>query len=586
MATLPWWEWKRAQKALEGWVRPLIGSRPYSLHYRPGVNPHISFDKQEIVVDPKLPDTLLPAFTYPMKWRATHVPTLKHLQVLMCRASARHEAGHAVFTEVYHHLLRGSIDAWLVNALEDERMEQLLATRSRAAWADFLEFGYALLWRVDGSQSTEWNERLLLCCLLERWNWRRGKEDDRIAYELSQVPPDKAMLWTDKVVPLVHQSWKVASSLDVVPIAHEILKLLELDKPNQRLPKGLANIPGIGKGDVAGERLPGDSTEQGQPVPGLNLQPEAFNVEPEEQAVPEPDGAGLKGKHKYVLLAPYRDLEREVAGQVGRLTRILQVDTPEAGDLPSMHTGIYDIREELRSAGETPLRSARLEAESPEGLAVMVLVDHTTSMGNRYFDRYYSGEFNPKDVWGMPGQAFNSEGGRMIHARRAVMLLVKACLQSRIPIQVGLAALHTYDPEGVYRSSLAENHAIEWIWEWDTPATNERGWAALAGMHGNAGVEAVIPSLKIAVPELLRRPEQTKLLLYIHDGQPHDNVADMLALIDQVRRKGVILLGVYVGDQHSIKKLQAIFGEQYTIGVPKLNELGDRLGRILKRYRR
>lgn len=45
------------------------------------------------------------------------------------------------------------------------------------------------------------------------------------------------------------------------------------------------------------------------------------------------------------------------------------------------------------------------------------------------------------------------------------------------------------------------------------------------------------------------------------------------------------MIGLFIGDQLAIDRVQRIFGTEWTIGVDNLNDLPTRLGRILKKYR-
>ena len=137
-AWLHWWQWNRAQKRLDQWVRTLIGGRPYTIRFALGQGSFVNFATREIVVEPNFPDSLAPdARTIPTTWGRSRVVRLSTLEVLCARALAYHEAGHVLWTDVVP--LAGSTHGWLVNALEDEREERLTAAYYAPAGRDFAE---------------------------------------------------------------------------------------------------------------------------------------------------------------------------------------------------------------------------------------------------------------------------------------------------------------------------------------------------------------------------------------------------------------------------------------------------------------
>ena len=139
---------------------------------------------------------------------------------------------------------------------------------------------------------------------------------------------------------------------------------------------------------------------------------------------------------------------------------------------------------------------------------------------------------------------------------------------------------------GTYGRVYLANPVV-WIKRWDTPAQAEGPRALLAGMYGDATCEAVSRSLCVAQGELDRRNEAVKVIIYLHDGQPEDESPEAVqATIDGLRRAhGTVILGLFLGDQAQLARMQAIFGRDCTIGVDHLDHLPARLGRILARYR-
>ena len=117
---IAWWQWNRAQKRLEQWVRTLIQGRPYTIRFALGQGSFVNFATREIVVEPTFPRSLAPeARIIPTTWGRSRLVRPSTLEVLCARALAYHEAGHVLWTDVVP--LAGSTHGWLTNALEDER---------------------------------------------------------------------------------------------------------------------------------------------------------------------------------------------------------------------------------------------------------------------------------------------------------------------------------------------------------------------------------------------------------------------------------------------------------------------------------
>src|SRR5205814_6327045 len=97
--------------------------------------------------------------------------------------------------------------------------------------------------------------------------------------------------------------------------------------------------------------------------------------------------------------------------------------------------GTFSVRAHIRSHGDTPMLHRRVDDQDPTGLAMVLLIDRTGSMG---------GSPQPIDwaAGGSPGPHF--EDGRMPHARRAAILLDQACTAADIPLCIGYAGNDGY----------------------------------------------------------------------------------------------------------------------------------------------
>jgi nitric oxide reductase activation protein len=118
-----------------------------------------------------------------------------------------------------------------------------------------------------------------------------------------------------------------------------------------------------------------------------------------------------------------------------------------------------------------------------------------------------------------------------------------------------------------------------------TRRTRPKGRALLAGMYGDSGNECYSASLRLAQQQLARRPERTKVIIYLLDGRPTDEPAETVRqAVTALRQAGTIVIGLFVGHQGQIGLITEIFGAADTIGIEDLRTLPERLGRILLRY--
>ncbi len=147
---------------------------------------------------------------------------------------------------------------WLINALEDGRIERYLGALAPWAWADFLELG-ALVWQQyalpDGRA-----ERLLSVCPLHRWDVLRPKK--AAARVVFAHASDRA-LWEGRDPAAGRaRAWLVTDTEDVVVIASEILKLIGIPE-TASAPRG---CPTRGQRHYRRARGGRPAADRGQPV--------------------------------------------------------------------------------------------------------------------------------------------------------------------------------------------------------------------------------------------------------------------------------------------------------------------------------
>ncbi len=168
------------------------------------------------------------------------------------------------------------------------------------------------------------------------------------------------------------------------------------------------------------------------------------------------------------------------------------------------------------------------------------------------------------------------------------MLFELVCPRARIPLAIGCAGDRgtlSHLPRPRWRSK--PDDPVTWIRTFQTPPLDELPRFAIAGLYGKYDRERVSPSLRIATHLLEPRREETKLVIYIHDGKPEDEREEVvMKTLAEVRREGILVAAPYVGDQGELHKLQAIFGKEWTIPVPQHRDLSKRMARFLLRHAR
>lgn len=571
-----WWEWARAVAALTTWVRTLIGNdRPYTIEFRTGKGSYVEATSKRLVVDPTMVDGWGGARLLPFRWRRWTLRTLEQLQWHAARALARHEAAHILFTESWP--VRGMTHGRLMNALEDGRIERLLGSIYPWCWHDFLPLGQ-LASRATAAAipaGAHGANRILPLCLLHRWDVLRPKSSPSL---IAFTNDEDRNLWEGQIRPLVEEAWRAPTCARVGEIAAEILKLLGLSERDSTMAGAIVIVTGADDGFLPG----GAERDGGDAVLAIVLgeadgPPGESSLDDADESPPGPD-AGLIDESLWPQ--PYTAIEGEVIGDARRLSRELSPPTPNIDVRASDAFGRFSTRQHVRTQGELPLLRQRDEAPDPSGLAVMLLIDRTGSMGNA------PGQETP-DGPSEPGSFFNAEG-RMVYARRAGMLIERACAlaQPPIPLAIGYAGDRVWRQRPGWGDGKKRRPSpIAWIKRFDTPPQAETPRALLAGMYGDSGNEAVSQSLRLAAAELASRPEPTKLILYIHDGRPTDESPEAAAAtVQAVRRQGYHVVGLFVGNQADYKLLSGIFGADHTVGIEELRKLPERLGLLVRRY--
>lgn len=568
-----WWDWSRASEALHQWVRALIGpERAYTITFRPGGGSYVSVAAKELVVDPTMVNAWGGADLLPLRWRMWRLTTLPQLQWHAARALARHESAHILFTESWP--TRGPTHANLMNALEDGRIERLLGRSYPWCWADFLPLGRLVCRHVVRSVPREARgaQAILPMCLIHRWDVLRPRgAPSTIRFT---DPADQAT-WERDIQPLVEESWLAPNCARVGAIAAEILHRLDLPEHDtthagliMAAPDAAEILPsGVSRGaDDAPLVLTTMATEPAQGGDGPDMAVDAS----------EPPAIDADPAEGQLWAQPYRAIEQEVIGAARRLARQLTPPTPNIEERASEAFGRFSARHYVRTQGELPLLKRRDDAPDSSGLAVVVLIDRTASMGNRPGEEGDDGPGHP--------DSFHHPAQRMYHARRAVLLIERACALAGVPLAIGYAG-NDVRPSRIGVDRLFLRSPVVWLKTFATPAHAEGPRALIAGMYGDSYQECVSAALRIAQAALEARPEPSRLIVYLHDGIPTDEAPEQVARTAAAMRQAHLhVVGVYVGEQSGLTSLEAIFTPEHTVGVAELAKLPERLGSLIRRY--
>jgi hypothetical protein len=626
---VPWWYRANAKKALESWVRPLIAPRPYTVRYEVGEGSYMHFGTREIVIDPTAWDFMEVAKHLPLNWNGKRVDTEARLQWRFARTAARHEAMHVLFSVPPE---CGGILHFLVNALEDEWMEQLARHYYPAAWGDFVFRArlVTLYYPLPNPEECDRGTLLLNLCLYHRFDWKRKKgTPSRFRFRTEE----DAQFWNEQIRPLVEKAWRTNEDAGRKDIAREILRLLDIPE-SAPLPSG-GLMMSVNPLDVGGERgeddapLPvsvivagasakgaasqdkdgkdeGGSAEGGKDEGGKGEDASAEQGDSETSGSSEGVGETEELPHDALVslvseddevpspltaadelyLLPPQYLENQVRGEKSRLLRVLLAKTPDVGEDASPAGGAFDLESYLRSDGARPFLLLDEAAPDHEGLAIALLIDTTGSMDG------WIGE-GGLDARGVFLPDFYRPYHRMTYARQVSMLFELVCPPAGMQLLIGAAGddgmlIHLATDSGDWHSAPLRRkpyQPVTWLRDRSTPRESEVTRAAIAGLYGRYQRERISASLRVAERELAACRAGTRLIIYIHDGMPTDEKeTTIISVLKDIRRKGNLVVAPYVGDQSDIARLAAIFGPQWTLAVPQLSDLSKRLGRLLLRY--
>jgi cobalamin biosynthesis protein CobT len=162
---------------------------------------------------------------------------------------------------------------------------------------------------------------------------------------------------------------------------------------------------------------------------------------------------------------------------------------------------------------------------------------------------------------------------RITTARAASIVIYDFCKRLRIPVMI---MGHTASGKQVELFSYADFDSID-------------GKDCYRMMDMSArGCNRDGAALRYVAEQLVKRPEQHKLLILISDGQPNDDgytgtgaEADLRGIRREYTNKGVTLFAAAIGDDR--ENIERIYQEGY-LDITDLNQLPQNLAKLIARY--
>ena len=518
-----WWWWQRPRQRLVKWTKALLQGRrytvkvePYHHRGRPGTGYHNS--KQRIIV------------VNPQFFAGEPVET----QFRATQGILAHEVGHAFFTGAWPLEDDQQTLRWLVNALEDERMERAITITYPGITALIQLIGDLIYQRTEKLEDCNPAETALACCL--SWRWAKSRAEEVEMFERLGIEDGKATDLWHEIKPLVEESWTAPNTQRVIVIAREILAVLDLTEGH-----ALPDLPVFRIAIGVGDDIPEDRDTAALPFPvnAFDGASPGQGTDFDEESVPTPGGDDITQP------APFADLEDAAAPLARQLVEALKIPQPRVRPLPHEWRGRYSFRQEVRTPATPHLRRAGVGREKDE-VVFYVLVDRSGSM----------------TVIDEP-------------VRLALMTLYLAATELAIPLGMAYFGEHS---DTVIDDLVLEVSPVR-------ARAAEETKSLIAGFKGVTGAEFLDWGLALAERSLRHRPERRKVLLVIHDGEPVYNGRlgnDYQLSLERLRRlerQGIAPIGLYLGERGNMAQLKALFSR---LVITSGQELPEKLGNMLR----
>ena len=514
-----WWIWSKTYQRLSKWALALLRGRRYTIRLLPeGTGYHAPVERI-IQVNPQLfPD--LPV----------------EVQFRLTQGLLAHEVGHAWFTGSWPDQSENALQE-LTNMLEDERIERCICTLYPGITPAVRLLGDLVYASLEYAPE-EAKLQAYISCLAWRWAYSRTNEQEM--FTRLGVLASGQHLW-GKIRSLVEQAWTAADTAEVISLARDILRILEMPTSTPRL-----ELMQVNPGDIplTGARPINVPSSPADCAPGLGL------------GLGDDDLPAIPERGKALDPAKYMELEEKVRPHATRLAEALKEPRPDQRPAPHEYRGRYSFRQEIRTPC-TPHLALWEMGQATRSLVLYVLVDRSGSM----------------DLF---EQA----------VREALMTIYLAAVQIGIPIGIAYfgeddfyAGASPLSPDRItVEQTVAEIAPLSAV-------NYEPVKALIAGYTAWSGKEYLDWALRKAERELRTRPEHLHVLLIIHDGEPvfhTPTVSDWdlsLAHLRSLERSGVIPIGVHLGTG-KLKKLNQLFHR--LVNCPNGESLPDKLGEMLR----
>ena len=518
-----WWWWQRPRQRLIKWTKALLQGRrytikvePYQHRGRPGTGYH-NPKLRVIVVNPQF----FADEPVETQFRAT-------------QGILAHEVGHAFFTDAWPTEDDQQTLRWLVNALEDERMERAISIYYPGIAALIRLIGDLIYQGTETMLDSAPAEMALACCLSWRWAQSRGGESQM--FERLGIEDQETIDPWHEIKPLVEASWTADNTSRVIEIAREILAILELPEGHSLPDLPIFQIV-MGAGDDIPEERDGEALPL--PVSAFDGASPGLGTDFDDDSVPVPRGDDI------TQLAPYAKLEDAATPLARQLVDALKIPQPNVRPMPHEWRGRYSFRQEVRTPSMPHLRRAGVGREKDD-VVFYVLVDRSGSMS----------------IINEP-------------VRLALMTLYLAATELRIPLGMAYFGEHS---DGIIDDLVLEVSLVR-------ARAAEETKSLIAGFRGVTGAEFLDWGLALAEKSLRQRPERRKVLLVLHDGEPVYNGRlgnDYQLSLERLRRlerQGITPIGLYLGEGCNMDQLEALFPRLVITSGQKLPE---KLGNMLQ----
>ncbi len=437
-------------------------------------------------------------------------------RVKLLRTFIAHECAHIRFTT--HPKPHGNL-GFLYNALEDERIERLMAKQYDPLGGLFREMGDIFLSAVQGPLNA------ISACLVWRW------ASDHPERPMVCVDP----LWHE-VRPLVEAAWNEESSDGVLDIAQRILELLGEQPPDATLPTLTAPcaLPGTPEAGQQSERAKnakhkkGDKTETDagnddtttteEKMPTSSKSGKESSASANNTAGGQGDMPAPPDMSSEVGREQLHSLLKQVEPYAQRLARALMPPYQPKGYLSHKSRGRFDF-ERYHRGDERHFLSKQAPHYSPLGIGL--LLDMSASMNDPV---------------------------RLETAKRTSLMLYLACTLAQIPLEIVGFNVKTFR----IRNVLDEF---------------EPGALTLAGLRGSGGTE-LLPAL-----QEVHQP----ITIILSDGELSE--ADTAKSRDFANQQDTFYVPFLI-DTVGVKSYQAIFGRM--IVVQDLSRLSHEVERLLE----